>query len=146
MKTAQLGDTVTVHYVSRVVGGELLNDTHDEAPFTFTLGAQQVIPGFEREVIGMQEGETKTFIVPAEEAFGPHLEENVVVVERSNLPSDLELVEGQNYIVTTPDQQTFEVRVTKIEENTVTLDANHPLAGKDLEFTVELIAIEAGEK
>ncbi len=146
MKTAEMGSTVTVHYVSRVVDGEVLNDTRQSAePLTFTLGAQQVIPGFEKAIVGMQEGETKTFVVPSDEAFGPYLEENVVVVDRSHLPSDLELVEGQSYVVTTPEGDTFEVKLTKIEGNNVTLDANHPLAGKDIEFTVEVITIAPAE-
>lgn len=139
MKTVQKGSTVRLHYSSALAGGDVLHSTFDNDPVLVTIGTNELIPGFEEALLGMQEGERKTFLLP--KAFGEYQESLLVTVDRSDVPEDIELVVGENYQITTPDQQTFEVWVKEITEESVVLDANHPLAGKDIEFTVEIIEV-----
>jgi FKBP-type peptidyl-prolyl cis-trans isomerase 2 len=107
----------------------------------FTIGNGQVIAGFEQAVIGMKIGESKTARIPMEQAYGPHREDMVVTMDRSKLPTGLNPKVGQRLELTQVDDQTSLVTVTNVTESTLTLDANHPLAGKELTFDIELVGI-----
>lgn len=141
MAQAENGDTVKVHYTGKMEDGTVFDTTTDRSPLRFTIGEGQIISGFERAVIGMNPGESKTTEVPADKAYGPHHEEMVVVVDRDQLPGRLEPKVGQQLQIRQEDGRTIVVRVTDVSESSVTLDANHPLAGKDLTFDIRLMEI-----
>jgi peptidylprolyl isomerase len=141
MARAKPGDTVKVHYTGKLEDGTVFDTSTDSDPLQFTIGDGQIIPGFEQAVVGMNSGESKTIKVPVDEAYGPHREEMVLVVDRNQLPADLIPEVGQQLQSRQPDGQTIVVTVTDISESSVTVDANHPLAGKDLTFDIQLIEI-----
>jgi peptidylprolyl isomerase len=141
MTQAKNGDTVKVHYTGKLDDGTIFDSSIDREPLEFTLGEGQVIPGFEQAVIGLDLNESKTVKIPAEKAYGPHREELVAVVDRSQLPTDLKPEVGQQLQGRQPDGQTVTVMVTDISESSVTLDGNIPLAGKDLTFDIQLVEI-----
>lgn len=139
--TAKHGDTVTVHYKGSLEDGTIFDDSTNRSPLQFTIGDGQIIPGFERAVIGMGAGESKTCTVPATEAYGPHREEMVFEAERKRLSADLTLEVGGVLQIRHENGHVTEVVVTDLSESKVTLDANHLLAGKDLIFHIQLLEI-----
>ncbi|MDI6810155.1 MAG: peptidylprolyl isomerase [archaeon] len=139
MREAKYGDTVKVHYTGKLEDGTVFDSSIDRDPLQFTPGEGQVIPGFEQAVVGMNLGESKTVTIPMDEAYGPHREEMVVMVERNKIPENMQLEGGQQLQIRQDDGQINFVIVTDISESSVTLDANHPLAGKDLTFDIQLI-------
>lgn len=141
MLKARVGDVVKVHYTGRLRDGTIFDTSVGSEPLEFTLGLGQLIPAFEEAIIGMSPGESKTFEIPAEEAFGPYREELVLEIERDRLPQDMELEVGQQLLLRDPNGQAFRVTVTDLTDDMVTLDANHPLAGEDLIFEVQLLEI-----
>ncbi|WP_457677900.1 FKBP-type peptidyl-prolyl cis-trans isomerase [Thermovibrio sp.] len=130
-----------VEYTLKDPEGRVIDTTQDKGPFTFTTGRNEVIPGFEREVLSMEEGEEKTFTLKPEEAYGERKEELVERVPRETLKG-IELKEGQVLQGTTPDGRTFLVRVLSFNDKEVLLDHNHPLAGVPLTFTVKVLKKE----
>ena len=136
------GDTVKVHYTGALEDGTVFDTSREREPLEFTLGEGQLIPGFEEAVMGMQVGQTKTVTIPAEEAYGPHHDEMVMVVERDKLPEGLKPAIGQRLQMQQPDSGTAVVVVTDVSETTITIDTNHPLAGKGLAFEIELVEIK----
>lgn len=141
MRQAKEGDTVTVHYEAKLEDGTVFNSSANGKPLQFTVGEGRVIPGFEQAVIGMSPGESKTEKVPADKAFGPHRKELVVEVDREKLPADVQLEVGKSYKIPQTDGSKKEVMVTDISESKVTFDANHPLAGEDIFFHIQLVEI-----
>ncbi len=141
MAQAKNGDTVKVHYTGKLNDGTVFDTSTDRDPLQFTIGQGQVIPGFEQAVVGMNSGESKTTKVSADKAYGPHRKEMVLVIERSQLPVDLKPKVGQQLQSRQADGRTIRVMVTDVSESSVTLDANHPLAGKDLTFDIQLVEI-----
>ncbi len=141
MTEAKSGENVQVHYTGRFKDGRVFDSSRDGAPLQFTLGNGEMIPGFEKAIIGMEIGDTKTISIPAGEAYGPYIEEMVMRVERNKFPADMELNTGMMLKIGRPDGNSIKVMVTDVSNDIVVLDANHPLAGKDLEFDVELIKI-----
>jgi len=141
MAQAKQGDTVSVHYTGKLADGTIFDSSNGGDPLQFTIGAGQIIPGFDQAVIGMNPGESKTINVPADEAYGPHHEEWVLAVDRREMPADLNPEVGQQLQVRHPDGRTTVVVVTDVSESAVTLDGNHPLAGKDLTFDIQLVEI-----
>ena len=141
MAEAKHGDWVQVHYTGRLLDGEIFDSSEGRDPLEFQLGAGQVIPGFEQAVVGLNTGESRTVNVPVSEAYGPHREEMVLVVEREKFPPDLNPEINQQLQLRQPNGQVFVAMVTAISDCSVTLDANHPLAGKDLVFDLRLIGI-----
>ncbi len=111
-------------------------------PIELTLGKGQLIPGFEEAVKGMQVGQSKTITIPSERAYGTHLDDLVMVIEREQLPENLDPEIGQQLQMKQPDGRTIVVIVTDVSETTITVDANHPLAGKGLTFEIELVEIK----
>lgn len=141
MAQAKHGDTVKVHYTGKLKDGQVFDTSADRDPFEFTIGDEQVISGFEEAVVGMNPGESKTTQIPADQAYGPHNEEMMLEVNRDQLPEDLEPEVGDRLKIRQSDGETFVVTVTDISASSLTLDANHPLAGQDLIFDIQLVEI-----
>jgi FKBP-type peptidyl-prolyl cis-trans isomerase 2 len=141
MSRAKNGDTVRVHYTGKLENGEVFATSEDGQPLEFTVGSGKVIPGFEKSIIDMESGDTRTVTVPPEEGFGERCEELVVDVQRSKLPEEVEPAVGEQLKSHDASGNVMTMIVTDVDEDTVTLDANHPLAGRTLTFTIELIDI-----
>lgn len=141
MAQAQSGDSVKVHYTGKLDDGSVFDSSVDGDPLAFQLGQEQLIPGFEKAVVGMEVGQSKTIIIPADEAYGPHRQELVLVVGRDEFPDEIEPKVGEQLRVQEADGREIRVQVTDETEDNVTLDGNHPLAGKDLTFDLELVEI-----
>jgi len=138
---AENGDIVKVHYTGKLENGMIFDTSAKRGPLRFTIGDGQLIPGFEQAVVGMNLGESKRVKVPADKAYGPHCEEMVLVVDQNQLPKHLKLEVGQQLQIPQKDGNKTLVTVTNVSESSVTLDANHPLAGKDLTFDIQLVEI-----
>ena len=136
------GDTVRVHYTGTLEDGTTFDTSVGREPLEFTLGEGKMIPGFEKAIYGLKVGKSKTVTIPAEEAYGPHRDDLVIVVEREQLPADLDPKVDQQLQMQQTDGRTAVVIVTDVSETTITVDANHPLAGKDLTFEIELVEIK----
>jgi len=139
---AKNGDTVQVNYTGKLADGTVVDSSVGREPLEFTLGVGQVIPGFEKAVLGMKVGEKKTVTIPVDEAYGPHHDDLVAEVPREKLPEDITPEVGQQLGVKRTDGGTSIVTIISVSDNTVTIDANHPLAGKDLTFEIELVKIK----
>jgi peptidylprolyl isomerase len=141
MTQAKTGDTVKVHYTGTLDDGTVFDSSLEREPLEFTLGAQQVVPGFENGVIGMAVEESKTVNIPCDQAYGPHNPQQVIEIGRDQIPADLNLQVGQQLQMSADDGQTLVVTVAELSDETVKLDANHMLAGKDLTFEIKLVSI-----
>jgi FKBP-type peptidyl-prolyl cis-trans isomerase 2 len=141
IQQAKTGDTVKVHYTGRLQDGTVFDTSVGSEPLEFTLGQGQVIPGFEQAVIGMQVGESKTVTIPADQAYGPRHDDLVLEVSRDELPDDLEPKVGMQLQMNQGDGGIMIVTITEVSETTIKVDANHPLAGQDLTFDIELVDI-----
>ncbi len=141
MAQAKRGNTVKVHYVGTFEDGTVFDTSKEKGPLPFTIGEGEVIPGFEAAVIGMEPGESKKIVLSAEDAYGPRHEEMVLVVDREHLPEGLDPQVGQQYQIPQSEGQSIIVTVTEASESSVTLDGNHPLAGRELTFEIELIEV-----
>jgi len=141
MAQAKNGDTVKVHYTGKLDDGSEFDTSIGRDPLEFTLGEGMVIPGFEETVLGMEPEETRTATIPADKAYGLHNKEMVMEVDRSQFPPDVAMEVGQELQMQRPDGQTIVIVVTEVSESTVTLDANHPMADKDLTFEIQLVEI-----
>jgi FKBP-type peptidyl-prolyl cis-trans isomerase 2 len=132
-----------VHYTGKLEDGTVFDTSEERTPLEFTIGSGQIIPGFERAVVGMEPGETKTATISPEEAYGQHREDMTITVDRGQFPEDINPEPGQQLQVQQPDGRAAIVVVSDVSESTVTLDANHPLAGQPLTFDIELVDIIA---
>ena len=141
MSKAKNGDKVKVHYTGKFKDGEVFDSSLEREPLEFTIGKGQVIPGFEQAVEGMSPGDTKTTDIPPEKAYGPRYEEMVTEVEKNRFPADMDPKVGQRLQLRQADGKIIRVTVTNVSESKVTLDANHPLAGKNLTFDIKLVEI-----
>lgn len=164
MAQAQHGNTVRVHYTGTLDDGSVFDSSEavQEAgcgcdcsssggcdsssdcgsdPLEFVIGEGNVIPGFEKAVIGLAVGEKVKVTIPFDEAYGPRHDQMVAVVERSEMGSEIEPIEGQQLEVVLQDGSSMPVLITEVTDTTVTLDANHPLAGRDLTFDIKLVEI-----
>jgi peptidylprolyl isomerase len=144
MRQAKHGDTVRVHYRGKLRDGSVFDASFDREPLQFTIGGGEIMPGFEDAVVGMKPGDLKTTEVSGEKAFGPYREDMLVVVEKNELPENVEPELGQSVPISRPDGPRVDLTVTEVTESEVTLDTNHPLAGEDLKFEIELIDIVYG--
>ncbi len=140
MSSAKQGSVVKVHYTGRLEDGKLFDSSLERGPLEFTIGAGGIIPGLENAIVGMKPGERKTATVLPEEAYGPYQAEMVFVVSRRQMPDDLSPQVGQRLELQHSDGRTAELLVSAVTETSVTLDGNHPLAGKTLIFEIELWA------
>ncbi|MCP4640851.1 MAG: peptidylprolyl isomerase [bacterium] len=141
MAQAKLNDKVRVHYTGTLEDGTVFDTSVEREPLEFTLGQQQVIQGFEAVVIGMDVGDKRTQQIPAEEAYGPFQDALVEEIDRSHFPDDADIAVGQQFRAAAPDGRNMVLTVVNVAGDTVTVDGNHPLAGKDLKFEIELVEI-----
>lgn len=141
MSQASTGDTVKIHYTGTLEDGKPFDSSEGREPLEFQLGSGQVIPGFDQAVTGMTVGESKTVSIAPEDAYGPRNEQAVQDVPKSALPADLEPVEGMMLQAQNQDQQPIQLTVVSVSEDSITVDANHPLAGKTLNFEISLVEI-----
>jgi FKBP-type peptidyl-prolyl cis-trans isomerase 2 len=141
MQTVKSGDTVKVHYHGRLTDGTTFDSSEGREPLEFEVGSGMVIKGFDDGVTGMGVGEKKTINIPADEAYGPVNDEMLVEFPRANFPPDMIPVAGMQLNMTSGDGQVIPVVVVEVKEETVFLDANHPLAGEELIFDLELVEI-----
>jgi peptidylprolyl isomerase len=141
MAAAGLGDTVRVHYLGSFTDGTQFDSSHGGPPLEFTIGSGQIVPGFEEAVVGMQPGESKSTLVSADKAYGPYRDELAIQVNRSDLPPNLQPEVGQRLQLENKEGRSLVVLITHVEDASITLDANHPLAGKDLNFEISLVEI-----
>ncbi len=141
MVQAEHGNTVAIHYTGKLDDGTVFDSSRDREPLEFTIGQRQIIPSFEQGVIGMEPGESKTINIPADQAYGPHEPEKVIEVDRAQMPPQMQLEIGMRVQGGQPGGETVEFTVIDITDSAVTLDGNHPLAGKDLTFDIQLVNI-----
>lgn len=139
MAQATSGDKVKIHYTGTLENGTQFDSSEGRDPLEFQLGSGQVIPGFDKAVEGMAVGESKSVTIEPEDAYGPRNEQAVQEVPRSALPDDLVPVEGMTLQAQSQDQQPVQLTVTAVSEESITVDANHPLAGQALNFEISLV-------
>ncbi len=135
------GDRVTVHYRGTLKDGSVFDSSEGHEPLVFTLGEGSMIAGFEKGIGGMKIGQTKKFTIPAAQAYGPRQDNLVMVVPKSRLPEGLAVSTGGKIQMRDKHGGTVVVRVVKVTEDAITIDANHELAGEDLTFEVKLVAV-----
>ena len=141
MTEATEGNTVKVHYTGKLDDGTVFDSSEGREPLEFTIGQGQMIPGFERGVVGMEVGETRTLVIAADQAYGIHRPDGVFELDRSEIPTTIPLEVGMQLQATGPGGQPVTMTVAALSDDKVTMDANHPLAGKDLTFEIELVGI-----
>ena len=141
MPEAKEGDSVKVQYVGMLEDGSIFDSSAPDAPLEFTIGGNQVIPGFNNGVLGMTVGESKTVHIPVTDAYGPHQKDGVFEISRTEFPDDMNIEIGMRLEGNQQNGKSVQVTIIEINEDTIKLDANHPLAGKDLTFDITLIAI-----
>ena len=141
MAEAKQGDRVNVHYTGKLDDGTVFDTSVGSDPLQFTIGEGEVIQAFEKAVVGMNPGELKTIKIMANEAYGLHREELMMVVDRVRFPANFQLEVGQHLQIRQEDGNLFFVTVADVSAANVTLDANHPLAGKDLTFDMQLVGV-----
>ncbi|HPX61228.1 MAG TPA: peptidylprolyl isomerase [Deltaproteobacteria bacterium] len=149
------GDKVQIHYIGKLEDGSVFDSTYEShdcgsddecgceetGPMEFTIGAEEFFPQVDRALIGMEPGEKKSVVVPAMDAFGEYDEEKVFTVGRDEMPEDMKPEVGDELTITNDDDDSFDVTVVAVAEDSVTFDGNHPLAGEDLTFEIELVEI-----
>jgi peptidylprolyl isomerase len=141
MLGAKNGDNVKVHYTGTLEDGTVFDSSKEREPLQFTLGKGQLIKGFEEAVIGMSVGETKLVRILSDEAYGSHRQELLLKFNKNDFPPDIEPKEGLVINLVSPEGRALLATIIEISEDSVTLDANHPLAGKNLTFNIDLVEI-----
>lgn len=142
MQAVKNGDTVRVHYHGRLTNGTTFDSSEGRDPLEFKVGAGMVIKGFDNGVVDMTIGEKRTLNIPVEEAYGPKNDELIMEFPKENIPADLNPQVGMDLQMSNPQGQVFPVKVAAIGDTSITLDANHPLAGEALVFDIELVEIK----
>lgn len=145
MAVVKNGDVVAVHYSGRLTTGEQFDSSVGREPLEFTVGAGQMISGFDAGVVGMSIGDKKTINIAPEDAYGEWHEENTVPFPKENLPQDMQVEVGMQLTMRSQDGRPFPVTVHEITEDAIILDANHMLAGKELVFDIEIVSVN-GQK
>ena len=141
MTQAKNGDTVKVHYTGKLEDGRVFDSSENRDPLQVEIGKGNVIPGFENAIVGMEEGETKSVSVPKEEAYGSRRDELVIKVQKNALPENVTPTVGQRLNVQQPNGRVVPVVVTEMDEGSITIDANHPLADETLHFDIRLVSV-----
>lgn len=140
-RAAEAGDTVKVHYTGKLSDGTVFDSSDGRDPLEFTIGSGALIEGFEQAVVGMTPGEAKTVEIASAEAYGPHHDEMVQQIERAVIPDEIDLDVGVRLQATQGEGPPLILTVVELSETSVTVDANHPLAGQDLTFDIDLVEI-----
>ncbi len=135
------GDTVKVHYTGTIADGTVFDTSKQREPLEFTIGEGKLIPGFENAVLGMNVGDSSKVTIPSDQAYGDKRDDMVIDVDRSQIPPEIKPEVGQQLQIQQKDGSSLPVVVTDITEQTVQLDANHPLAGEDLIFEIEVVEV-----
>ena len=141
MTQVKSGDTVAIHYTGTLEDGTTFDSSKGREPLEFEVGSGQIIPGLDSALPGMAVGDTKAVKVASADAYGPHNPEMQQSVPREGIPDEIPLQPGAQLQMQTPDGRAVPVTVVSFDDATVTLDANHPLAGKDLQFDIEVLKI-----
>ena len=141
MTQVKVGDTVRIHYTGTLNDGSTFDSSEGRDPLQFEVGSGQIIPGLDKELPGMTVGDKKTVNIPAAEAYGEKNPQMQQAIPREQIPANIPLELGMRLQMQTPEGQVIPVTVASVDEQTVTLDANHPLAGKDLTFDFEVVSI-----
>jgi peptidylprolyl isomerase len=144
MAQAAVGDTVQLHYTGKLKDGTEFGTSRGQEPLQFKVGENTILPKLEMSVVGMAIGDTASVEIAAADGYGPRQPEAVETVDRSVLPAEVELVVGNQLQAQTQDGQTLVVTIIAVDDASVTLDGNHPLAGEDLTFEIELVEIAVG--
>lgn len=143
MQKVEKDNKVKVHYTGKLKNGQIFDTSENREPLEFKVGEGKLIPGFENGVLGMEKGETKAVEIPSNEAYGSVRKELVNEIGKEHLPEDLKDPKvGTKLISKTPDGREIMVFITEIKDDTVVIDANHPLAGQDLVFDIKVVEIE----
>ena len=142
MSQVKKNDTVKVHYTGKLEDGQVFDTSEGREPIEFTLGEGQLIPGFEKGLIDMKVNEKKTITIPKEEAYGEPRPELVQEVEKNQLPEEIKPEVGMGLVSKTPDGREMNLIVAEVKDETIVVDGNHPLAGKDLVFDLEVVEIK----
>ena len=137
------GDTITLHFVGKLEDGTVFESSRDDKPLTFKVGNGEVIMGIDEAVIGMKAGQEKNIYISSDKAYGPIERELKILIEKEKLPKNLEV--KKNYVLQIPNEEgePFNVRVSNITDNEIELDGNHPLAGKNLIFDLQVVEISS---
>lgn len=143
MSAIKAGDTVSFHYTGKLADGTTFDSSEGREPLSVEVGSGRIIPGLDKVLPGMTEGETKTVTIPCDEAYGPANPQARQAVPRGQIPDHIPLEVGTQLEVQTSEGNTIPVVVVEVTDSEVTLDANHPLAGKDLTFEIEIVSIAA---
>jgi len=141
MSQVKIGDTVSVHYTGKLSTGEVFDSSLEREPLKVTLGEGMLIAGFERGLVDMEVNEKKTLNIPVEEAYGEVRKELIQDVPKEHLPADMTPEVGMGLVSKTPEGKEIQLRVAEVKEDSIVVDANHPLAGKDLVFEIEVLEI-----
>jgi len=141
LATIKEGDTVKVHYTGTIADGTVFDSSREREPLEVTLGEGKLIPGFEKAVVGMNVGDTSKVTIPSEEAYGEKREDMVIDVDRGQIPPDIKPEVGQQLQIQQKDGGAIPVVITEVTDETVQLDANHPLAGQELTFEIEVLEV-----
>ena len=141
MTEAKMGDVVRINYTGRLTNGTQFDSSAGKEPLEFTIGLGQVIKGLEAQVAGMEPGTKTTVTSPCAQAYGPHREEAIQTLDRAKVPSGIDVRPGTQLQARTADGGMLPITVVEVDDKIVKVDANHPLAGQDLVFDVELVEI-----
>ncbi len=141
MEKVKAGDTIRVHYTGTLENGEVFDSSRNREPLEFTVGGGMVIPGFDKAVLGLTVGESISVKLPPEDAYGESRKELIMPMQRSQVPADIVPEVGMQVMLQTQNGQQVPATITEVNENTIILDANAPLAGKTLNFDIELMEI-----
>lgn len=142
MSQVKANDTVRVHYTGKLTDGRVFDSSLEREPLEFTMGKGQLIPGFEKGILDMKVSEKKTVNIPVDEAYGDSRPELIQEVDKSQLPEDIKPEVGMGLVSKSPDGQEMNLVVKEVKEESIVVDANHPLAGQDLIFDLEVIEIK----
>jgi len=142
MTEVKPGDKVRIHYTGKLEDGTTFDSSEGRDPLEFTVGSGEIIPGLDNALPGMSAGETKTVEVPCADAYGERNPEAMQAIPRAQVPDNIPLEIGTRLQLQTPQGQVMPVTVTEVSEEEVVLDANHPLAGQDLTFAIELVSVD----
>lgn len=143
MAEVKNGDVVKVHYTGKLENGEQFDSSVGREPLEFTVGAGQMIPGFDAALPGMNVGDRKTINIPAKDGYGESNEDAIIEFPKENVPEEMKIEPGQTLTLTNQEGQPFPVVVKEIKDDVIILDANHFLAGKNLVFDIELVEVGA---
>ena len=142
MTEVKENDTVKVHYTGKLADGQVFDSSREREPIEFTLGQGQIIPGFEKGLLNMKVNEKKTIEIPSDEAYGEPRQDLIQEVDKNQLPPEIKPEPGMGLVSKSPDGREMNLVVKEVKDKSIVVDGNHPLAGKDLTFELEVVEIK----